>query len=99
MSGAGASVTVKAVAAKPSARQARKLRGFVEAGGYVAIDAEHHARAVGSPDGRVRWRRIERIGRTGAGVTPWPVTAARQVPGVTGRAWSTRSAWCRPWTR
>lgn len=84
VSGAGGSVTVKAVAEKPSAREARGLRGFVEAGGYVAIDAEHYARAVGSSDGRVRWRRIERIGRTGAGVTPWPVTAARQTPG--GRA-------------
>ncbi|WP_405960485.1 glycosyl hydrolase 115 family protein [Streptomyces sp. NBC_00024] len=84
VSGAGASVTVKAVAQKPSAREARKLRGFVEAGGYVAIDAEHYARAVGSADGRVRWRRIERIGRTGAGVTPWPVTAARQTPGGVG---------------
>ncbi|WP_237313381.1 glycosyl hydrolase 115 family protein [Streptomyces sp. AMCC400023] len=84
VSGAGASVTVKAVAEKPSAREARGLRGFVEAGGYVAIDAEHYARAVGSADGRVRWRRIERIGRTGAGVTPWPVTAARQAPGRAG---------------
>ncbi|BBC35903.1 uncharacterized protein SGFS_071970 [Streptomyces graminofaciens] len=79
VSGAGASVTVKAVAEKPSARG---LRGFVEAGGYVAIDAEHHARAVGA-DG-IRWRRIEGIGRTGAGVTPWPVTAPRQTPGGTG---------------
>ncbi|WP_405895262.1 glycosyl hydrolase 115 family protein [Streptomyces sp. NBC_00104] len=84
VSGAGASVTVKAVAQKPSAREARQLRGFVEAGGYVAIDAAHYARAVGSADGRVRWRRIERIGRTGAGVTPWPVTAARQTPGGVG---------------
>ncbi|WP_215448521.1 glycosyl hydrolase 115 family protein [Streptomyces sp. ATCC 21386] len=84
VTGAGASVTVRAVAEKPSASQARGLRGFVEAGGYVAIDAEHYARAVGSADGRVRWRRIERIGRTGAGVTPWPVTAPRQTPGGAG---------------
>ncbi|WP_374117082.1 hypothetical protein [Streptomyces sp. MNU76] len=75
---------MRAVAEKPSAREARALRGFVEAGGYVAIDAEHYARAVGSADGRVRWRRIERIGRTGAGVTPWPVTAPRQTPGGAG---------------
>nr|WP_048821316.1 glycosyl hydrolase 115 family protein [Streptomyces ipomoeae] len=84
VSGAGASVTVRAVAEKPSGRVTRGLRGFVEAGGYVAIDAEHYARAVGSADGRVRWRRIERIGRTGAGVTPWPVTAPRQTPGGAG---------------
>jgi hypothetical protein len=79
VSGAGASVVVKAVAEKPSGRG---LKGFVEAGGYVAIDAEHHVRAVGAK--RVGWRRIERIGRTGAGMTPWPVTASRQTPGGAG---------------
>jgi hypothetical protein len=72
VSGAGASVTVHCVAHKPSPRG---LRGFVEAGGYVAIDAEHHDRTVGT------WRRIDGIGRTGAGMTPWPVTAPRRTPG------------------
>ncbi|MGW5665548.1 glycosyl hydrolase 115 family protein [Streptomyces sp. NPDC003758] len=72
VSGAGASVTVHCVAEKPSSRG---LRGFVEAGGYVAIDAEHHDRAVGE------WRRIDGIGRTGAGMTPWPVTSPRRSPG------------------
>jgi len=56
-------------------RGARGLRGFVEAGGYVAVDAEHFERSVGT------WRRIDGIGRTGAGVTPWPVTAPRRTPG------------------
>ncbi|NGO10001.1 glycosyl hydrolase [Streptomyces sp. HC44] len=70
--GAGASVTVGVIAEYPSARG---LRGFVEAGGYVAVDAEHFARSVGT------WRRIDGIGRTGAGMTPWPVTAPRRTPG------------------
>jgi len=70
--GAGAAVTVPVIAEHPSPRG---LRGFVEAGGYVAVDADHYARAVGT------WQRIERIGRTGAGMTPFPVTAARQTPG------------------
>jgi hypothetical protein len=70
--GAGSSVTVAAIAERPSARG---LRGFVEAGGYVAVDAEHFARSVGT------WRRIDGIGRTGAGMTPWPVTAPRRTPG------------------
>ncbi|MER5179651.1 glycosyl hydrolase 115 family protein [Streptomyces sp. NPDC002896] len=72
----GATVTVKAIAEHTSARG---LSGFVEAGGYVAIDAEHRTRAVGAGD--IRWQRIDRIGRTGAGMTPVPVTAARQAPG------------------
>ncbi|WP_406439476.1 glycosyl hydrolase 115 family protein [Streptomyces sp. NBC_00631] len=65
VSGAGESVTVGCVAERPSPRG---LRGFVEAGGYVAIDAEHYDRAVGE------WRRLDGIGRTGAGMTAWPVT-------------------------
>ncbi|MFF4489774.1 glycosyl hydrolase 115 family protein [Streptomyces sp. NPDC001544] len=72
VTGAGSSVTVGCVTDNPSRRG---LRGFVEAGGYVAIDADHHDRAVG------HWRRLEGIGRTGAGMTPWPVTGARRVPG------------------
>ncbi|MGQ4387795.1 glycosyl hydrolase 115 family protein [Streptomyces sp. SAS_270] len=73
VTGAGRSVTVTAVVDNPSARG---LRGFVEAGGHVAVDAEHYASSVGE------WRRLDRIGRTGAGVTPWPVTAPRRTPGA-----------------
>ncbi|MFB9510016.1 glycosyl hydrolase 115 family protein [Streptomyces aurantiacus] len=77
--GAGTVVTVGVVAERPAAagglRGRRGLRGFVEAGGYVAVDAEHFARTVGA------WRRIDGIGRTGAGMTPWPVTAPRRTPG------------------
>ncbi|MFJ9371925.1 glycosyl hydrolase 115 family protein [Streptomyces sp. NPDC101455] len=85
VTGAGGSVTVGCVAERPSGRG---LRGFVEAGGYVAIDGEHYDRAIGG------WRRIDGIGRTGrtggrtgrtgwtgAGMTPWPVTLPRQTPG------------------
>ncbi|MEW1647715.1 glycosyl hydrolase 115 family protein [Streptomyces sp. NPDC091219] len=75
VTGAGASVTVGCVAEKPSGRG---LRGFVEAGGYVAIDGEHYDRSVGG------WRRLDGIGRTGAGMTPWPVTLPRQTPGGAG---------------
>ncbi|MFI2643230.1 glycosyl hydrolase 115 family protein [Streptomyces sp. NPDC018610] len=72
VTGAGSTVTVACTARKPSPRG---LRGFVEAGGYVAIDAEHHDRAVG------RWRRLDGIGRTTSGMTPWPVTSPPRTPG------------------
>ncbi|MER6976534.1 glycosyl hydrolase 115 family protein [Streptomyces carpinensis] len=75
ITGAGSTVTVSCTARKPSTRAARGLRGFVEAGGYVAIDAEHYDRSVGE------WRRLDGIGRTTAGMTPWPVTAPRRIPG------------------
>ncbi|MFE1879886.1 glycosyl hydrolase 115 family protein [Streptomyces diastatochromogenes] len=72
VSGAGTSVRVGCTAVNPPRRG---VRGFVEAGGYVAMDAEHYDRAVGE------WRRLDGIGRTGAGMTPWPVTGPRRTPG------------------
>ncbi|MET8849032.1 glycosyl hydrolase 115 family protein [Amycolatopsis sp. NPDC004625] len=75
VSGAGGSVTVDAVVRNP----AGPVRGFVEAGGYVSIEAEHCSANVGAAD--VAWRRIPDIGRTGAGMTPFPVTAASRPPG------------------
>lgn len=59
---------------------ARELRGFVEANGFVAIDAEHFQRKHDTD--AVTWTLLPGLGRTGAGVTPFPVTAPRQVPGA-----------------
>ncbi|MFG6192351.1 hypothetical protein [Nonomuraea sp. JJY05] len=69
--GAGRQVTVKAVIDNLGTRP----RGFVEAGGHVAIDAAHYSLAVGP------WRVIPGLGRTSDGVTPLPVTAPRHTPG------------------
>jgi hypothetical protein len=52
---------------------------YVEAGGIVAIEAEHHARAT-SVDG-VSWKTIPNLGRTLSGVASYPSTAASSVPG------------------
>ncbi len=57
----------------------RRRNGFVEAGGYVSIEAENYARAVGTRG--VSWQRVPDIGRTGAGMEPFPVIAAVQRPG------------------
>lgn len=77
----GATVVVQAVVDHPAVPRAQ-LSGFVEAGGHVAVEAEHCTRAVGAAG--VSWRRIPGIGRTGAGMAPFPVTAARQRPGGAG---------------
>lgn len=74
----GLEVVVKAVVDRPALSRSR-LAGFVEANGYVSIEADHYSRAVDG--GGVRWQRIPDIGRTGAGMEPFPVTAARQTPG------------------
>lgn len=63
--------TVTAVVDNPAGRP----EGFVEAGGHIAIEAAHYSRAVGS------WQVIPDLGKTSDGVTPLPVTAARQTPG------------------
>jgi hypothetical protein len=78
---AGASVVVKAVVENP-ALPAAQVKGFVEAGGYVAAEAGHYTRAVNAPG--VTWKLIPGIGRTGDGVTPFPVTAASRTPGGDG---------------
>lgn len=77
----GARVVVKAVVDRPGLSRSR-LDGFVEANGYVSIEADHYSRAVGSHG--ISWQRIPDIGRTGAGMEPFPVTAPRQTPGGSG---------------
>lgn len=52
--------------------------GFVESDGQLAIEAEHHARAVAAPD--VEWHTIPNLGRTLSGVTLWPATAPARLP-------------------
>jgi len=72
----GTSAMVQASVNNPVASGA--LAGFVEANGYISIEAEHFDRNV--EVGSVGWKLIPGIGRTGSGLTPFPVTAARQDP-------------------
>lgn len=51
---------------------------FYEKDGYVSIEAEHYSKAIGSAD--IRWGIIPDIGWT-SGITNFPVTAGREVPG------------------
>ncbi|HEY0537298.1 MAG TPA: glycosyl hydrolase 115 family protein [Actinoallomurus sp.] len=79
VSGAGGvDVQVTAVIQNPE-RPPAGFRGFVEAGGYVSMEADHYTRTTGA--GPVRWQRIPDIGRTGSGMEPFPVTASSRQPG------------------
>ncbi len=77
----GATVEVTAVVANPRLPR-RSRRGFIEAGGYVSMEAGNCTRAVDT--GGVRWQRIPDLGRTGDGMTPFPVTAPSREPGGDG---------------
>jgi len=63
----GAQVTVRAPIDNPVLRP----RGFVEANGYVAMEADHYTRKVGD------WRLLPGIGKTGNGLTPLGGAGAR----------------------
>ncbi|TWF91818.1 hypothetical protein FHX80_12134 [Streptomyces brevispora] len=64
--------------------------GFVEANGYVSIEADHYGRAVNG--GGVGWQRIADIGRTGAGMEPSRSPHPGRLRAVAARGWSTGSA-------
>jgi hypothetical protein len=77
----GTSVTVMATVFNPP-RGTVQPGGFVEANGYVSIEADHYTRAVGSSG--ISWVRLADIGRTGAGMEAFPVTSPSQTPGGSG---------------
>jgi hypothetical protein len=78
VSGNGTSVEVQAIVENPAFARGQ-LRGFVEANGYVSMEADHYTRAV-SANG-VGWKVLPDIAKTGNGVTPWPSNAVSQTPG------------------
>lgn len=74
----GTTVTVTAVV--DNRVPAGGAHGFVEAGGYVAMDAADATKVV--DNGAVRWLRVPGIGQTGDGMDLTPGSAARQTPGA-----------------
>jgi hypothetical protein len=75
----GTSVVVQAVVdhrpvqVGATPQTAAALNGFVEANGYVSIEAEHYISAVTTSE--LAWLKIPDIGRTGAGMTALPRNA------------------------
>jgi hypothetical protein len=70
------SISVLAFNPEPSLRA--QVHGFVEANGYVAIEAAHYARRRDTAS--ARWELLPDHGRTGSAMTVFPVTAPSANP-------------------
>jgi len=74
----GNEVTVKVKAFNPRRPTRASLDGFVEADGYVSIEAGHYTNKIDA--GAVRWEQIDDYGRTLSSMTVFPVTANSVTP-------------------
>lgn len=77
--GTGKSTSVIINAQKHSAKG---ISGFVEANGYISMEAAHYTQAV-EKDG-ITWTTIPNLGKTGDGVTALPVAKEPVVPSKNG---------------
>ena len=71
------SADVAAVVENPAVSPPKGV--FMEANGYVSMESGHYTRIVNKSP--FTWTKIPGIGRTGSGMTPFPVTADRITPG------------------
>lgn len=78
ISGPGTPVTVRLRVDNPQIPARSSLKGFVQADGYVSIEAEHFTRQTAA--GQVRWEKIDDYGRTLSAMTVFPVTTASVTP-------------------
>ncbi len=69
----GKQVKVQAVAVNPKHPGKDEAKGFVEANGYVSMEAVHYTRAVNTHG--IHWQLIPGLGRTLSGMMPSPVTS------------------------
>jgi endo-1,4-beta-D-glucanase Y len=78
ITGAGLKETVLISSFNPSEPKKDSLEGFVEADGYVSMEAEHYTKKVDA--GEVHWDKIDDYGRTDSAMTIFPVTAQSVMP-------------------
>jgi hypothetical protein len=71
-------VTVKRETFNPETPTRASLQGFMEANGYVSVEAEHYTRKTSA--GPVHWEKISDYGRTLSSMKIFPVTAKSVVP-------------------
>jgi hypothetical protein len=79
VAGAGGDIAVKLTASNPREITRSTLRGFVEAEGYVSIEAEHYSKNSATP--AARWEKIDDYGRTLSGLSVFPVNGPSLDPG------------------
>lgn len=84
LTGAGQSIDVPLRVLNDGERARKRARGFVEAHGYVSIDAAHFDRQVAL--GGAHWRTVRGLGRRTAAVEAVPSTAAPVTGDFTTRA-------------
>jgi len=78
ISGAGKEVTIAVSAFKPSEVNKNNLKGFVESGGLISIEAEHYAKNI--EQGDRKWLKVEDYGLTSSGMR---ATAPADSPAAT----------------
>jgi hypothetical protein len=71
-------ITVKINSFNPAEPSRDSLRGFVESGGCVAMEAEHYTRKTEA--GGASWKKIDDYGRTLSSMAIFPPTAASALP-------------------
>ena len=74
ISGASETKTVTVKVSNPASPQRNEIDGYVEANGYVSIEAEHYYQKT--PGSSSDWKVMEKLGRSGASVYSYPSTAA-----------------------
>ncbi len=75
----GTNIVLVAVNVFNPPKPSRKfVKGFVEANGYVSIEAEHFTKNVGTRT--ARWEKIPNLGRTLSSMSIFPVTAPSVTP-------------------
>jgi Gylcosyl hydrolase family 115 C-terminal domain len=72
------SFAVKVDLFNPQEPAEKSLKGFVEADGYVSIEAEHFTKKTGTAS--ARWEKIDDLGRTLSAMSIFPVTASSVTP-------------------
>jgi hypothetical protein len=75
---AGAGVTVRVEALNPETPARASVRGFVEANGYVSIEAEHYTKKIDANS--ARWEKIPDYGWTLSSMSIFPVTSRSVMP-------------------